>query len=596
MMDLSLEEFLCRFMAEIAKSHDEHSNLIKEAQASMDFTLRNQQASIKTLEIQTISTFVKADMPSIRCIDASQYAVSNLQNKNLFSESKKMALPSPNHLNDDSWDESKETNGVKDLEAYCINAKALPRKEKDLLKLDLEARLMGNALWKNRSHDPKFKDYIELDDLDELLELRHDEVVNLGPPLRKVRLVGNLCTLWIGRMHIHTNVVRFTRPPRATRVSQPPKRVVSGTSSYVSAVKGSAIPPPYISPLPALVLDDSCVVNRDLNNFVMGEIKRFSSINNLHVLLSNEGFSNVKLAYLGRLWVMIELQSSKAKAKFMNHVGVASWFDRMCNAQMDFVSQERIVWVDIKGVPLHAWSRETFCKIGSKWGEVIDLEECMDDCFGRKRICIKTKQVDNILERFKIIVLGKVFNVRAKELAVWTPVFKDVNDDLYCSDDESVKESGEIKDGCEESNDAASDVEEVSDTLFGEPDVQHDDPHTQEVNSGMDSSIPFPPGFTPPIRELNSSECHKVNTSPIRNSRIQTDVLSSRVVENAQVVDEWHSTDSHDSRRKTKIGGSIRDVLDNMINVGNTMGYSIEGCIKDMEKIIESQGGRNGLQ
>ncbi|GKA42322.1 hypothetical protein Tco_0734982 [Tanacetum coccineum] len=139
MMDLSLEEFLCRFMAEIAKRHDEHSNLIKEAQASMDFTLRNQQASIKTLKIQvrqmniilheklsrnlrspteikpkvnneTIPTSVEADMPSIRCINASQYAVSNLQNKNLFSESKKMALPSSNHLNDDSWDESKETN------------------------------------------------------------------------------------------------------------------------------------------------------------------------------------------------------------------------------------------------------------------------------------------------------------------------------------------------------------------------------------------------------------------------------------------------------------------------------------------------------
>ncbi|GJZ29352.1 RNA-directed DNA polymerase, eukaryota [Tanacetum coccineum] len=357
------------------------------------------------------------------------------------------------------------------------------------------------------------------------------------------RLVGNLCTLWIGRMHIHANVVHFTHPPRATRVSQPPKRVISGTSSYVSAVKGSAVPPPYISPC---------------------------------------------LLY----------------------------------AQPDFVSRERIVWVDIEGDPLHSWSRETFCKIGSKWGEVIDLEECLDDCFGHKRICIKTKQVDNLLERFKIIVLGKVFNVRAKELAVWTPVFKDVNDDLYCSDDESVKESGEIKDGCEESNDAASDVEEVSDTFFGEPDVQHDDAHTQvnptnfdkpsldpfniydlltkkevrEVNSGMDSSIPFPPGFTHPIIELNSSECHKVNASPISNSRIQTDVLSSRVMENAQVVDECHSTDSQDSRRKTKTCGSILDVLDNMINVGNTMGYSMEGCIKDMEKIIESQGGRNGLQ
>ncbi|GJT76443.1 hypothetical protein Tco_1043168 [Tanacetum coccineum] len=52
MMELTLEEFLCMLMAKIAKRHDEHSNLIKEIQASTDFSLRNQEASIKALRIQ----------------------------------------------------------------------------------------------------------------------------------------------------------------------------------------------------------------------------------------------------------------------------------------------------------------------------------------------------------------------------------------------------------------------------------------------------------------------------------------------------------------------------------------------------------------
>ncbi|GJY28631.1 reverse transcriptase domain-containing protein [Tanacetum coccineum] len=84
---------------------------------------------------EMISTSVETDKPSIRHIDASQYVVSNLQNRNLFSESKKTTLPSPNHLNDDYWDGLKETDGENDLEAHCTNAKplgkALPRKEKD---------------------------------------------------------------------------------------------------------------------------------------------------------------------------------------------------------------------------------------------------------------------------------------------------------------------------------------------------------------------------------------------------------------------------------------------------------------------------------
>nr|GFB03841.1 RNA-directed DNA polymerase, eukaryota [Tanacetum cinerariifolium] len=112
-----------------------------------------------------------------------------------------------------------------------------------------------------------------------------------------------------------------------------------------------------------------------------------------------------------------------------------SWFSCLCNAQSDFVSRERIVWVDIEGVPLHAWSRSTFNKIRSIWGEVMELEECKDDFFALKRICIKTKQEDNIIEKFKIIIHGKIFVLRAKELFVWSTVFKDPLNEKETSND-----------------------------------------------------------------------------------------------------------------------------------------------------------------
>ncbi|GKC57151.1 RNA-directed DNA polymerase, eukaryota, nucleotide-binding alpha-beta plait domain protein [Tanacetum coccineum] len=235
------------------------------------------------------------------------------------------------------------------------------------------------------------------------------------------RLVQNLCTLWIGRYHLYANKVRFDRPTKApVRNSNFPPlngsaRVPSHNHvhpnvnhnngravSYAKAINGGT--PHVPSPSPAMVLDDSHIVTRELCNFVMGEVKNFSSINNLRVLLANEGFPNVKVTYLGGLWVMLDLESSISKKKLMEHVGVASWFTSLSNAQADFVSRDRIVWIDIEGVPLHVWSRNTFTKIGSKWGEVMDLEESNDDMFARKRICIKTKLEDNILEKFKISV------------------------------------------------------------------------------------------------------------------------------------------------------------------------------------------------
>ncbi|GJR97245.1 gag-pol polyprotein [Tanacetum coccineum] len=50
---------------------------------------------------------------------------------------------------------------------------------KERMELDLEARLMGETLVLNRSLDPLYEDYIELNDLNVPLELRRDQVDNL---------------------------------------------------------------------------------------------------------------------------------------------------------------------------------------------------------------------------------------------------------------------------------------------------------------------------------------------------------------------------------------------------------------------------------
>ncbi|GKB95523.1 RNA-directed DNA polymerase, eukaryota, nucleotide-binding alpha-beta plait domain protein [Tanacetum coccineum] len=434
------------------------------------------------------------------------------------------------------------------------------------------------------------------------------------------RLVGNLCTLWIGRFHLHANVVRFDRPPKyASRSSHPvnPKpanHVSPVATSFVSAVKGNSSP--FVSK-PALVLDESCLVTRDLGYFVMGEVLQFSSINNLRVILSNEGFPNAHIVYLGGLWVMIELESAKTKLNLMNHVGVASWFRSLCNAQSDFVAKERIVWVDIEGVPLHAWSRSTFFKIGSKWGDVLELEDDHDDLFARKRLCIKTKHEENILESFKIIVKGKVFCVRAKELFVWNPTFKDIPEAVHCSDDESIKGEAEMNgEDSKLNNDGdASDSEVVSDTYFGDnadeqgyENEQGQSFNAKEVSkdpfniydllnktkkvvgtSGSDTSLPYPPGFTPD-KSTNVINEKEVSDAAEVRSNSKSDGGNSRILEEVENIDGCFSSEGRNIGVKPKEGGSILEILDEMIKVGQTMGFSMEGCTKDMENIIGSKG------
>ncbi|GJU21328.1 homeodomain-like protein [Tanacetum coccineum] len=97
-------------------------------QALTDAAIRNQRASIKTLEIQigqmskvlqergfgslpsstemnprdqvkSISTTIKADSHPIRHLGSPQYAVSSGQNRTLMYETKQMTIPFPSHFN-----------------------------------------------------------------------------------------------------------------------------------------------------------------------------------------------------------------------------------------------------------------------------------------------------------------------------------------------------------------------------------------------------------------------------------------------------------------------------------------------------------------
>ncbi|GJY55048.1 RNA-directed DNA polymerase, eukaryota [Tanacetum coccineum] len=392
---------------------------------------------------------------------------------------------------------------------------------------------------------------------------------NLCQSYGTVRLVGNLCTLWIGKMHLQANVVRFERSPlQSSRPPPPPKRPAPLAPSYISAAKGILNTP--LSATSAMVLDDTCLVTHVLDNYVMGEVTEFSSINNLQVLLSNECFSNTRIAYLGGQWVTIELPSATVKAKFMKRVGVTSWFNSLSKVDPGFVPRDRIVWVDIEAVPMHAWSCNTFRKICSKWGEALDLEESKDDFFARK-----------------------IYVIRAEELFVWSPSFTDIMENDYTSDndveiDSGVKHSAPVHQNADTVGEANVSAHKVSShDPFNIYDLLHKKPKAVEKEP-TSSSIPFPPGFTPeggtPVQNAHKTqEDHDQSVG-------KSNGCSSRIAECTQKVDEQLSSKSFDNDRKKLEGGSILGILEEMIKVGQTMGFSMDGCANDMEKIIGTQG------
>ncbi|GJY47179.1 hypothetical protein Tco_0436242 [Tanacetum coccineum] len=74
----------------------------------------------------------------------------------------------------------------------CIVMKVYALGLGERMELDLEARLMGEALFLNRSRDHEFRDYIELNDLNEPLELRNHENKDLGPIIDEGEAIDEL--------------------------------------------------------------------------------------------------------------------------------------------------------------------------------------------------------------------------------------------------------------------------------------------------------------------------------------------------------------------------------------------------------------------
>ncbi|GKF22660.1 RNA-directed DNA polymerase, eukaryota, nucleotide-binding alpha-beta plait domain protein, partial [Tanacetum coccineum] len=115
------------------------------------------------------------------------------------------------------------------------------------------------------------------------------------------RLIVNLCTIWIGRHHLHANAARFERS--AKPVVSSPKETFKGSSknSFASILKGGPLPSvkETVHSEPAIVLDASCLKEYDFKLSFMGQVKDIASVPNLYSALSNEGFHNLTLSYLG---------------------------------------------------------------------------------------------------------------------------------------------------------------------------------------------------------------------------------------------------------------------------------------------------------
>nr|GEU94958.1 nucleotide-binding alpha-beta plait domain-containing protein [Tanacetum cinerariifolium] len=149
-------------------------------------------------------------------------------------------------------------------------------------------------------------------------------------------LINNLCMVWVGRNKIHPNVARFQREPlhkQSNKVNNKGTNNVNHgakgmTNYYAHVVKGNQVQNVGMEECPNMVVDETCLNHEDFSLCLLGKVKEFASLTNLKVVLDDE-----------------------TKKRFQFNLVTGSWFSQIIQAHNDFVIDERVIWVEVEGVP-----------------------------------------------------------------------------------------------------------------------------------------------------------------------------------------------------------------------------------------------------
>ncbi|KAL4563118.1 hypothetical protein LXL04_027151 [Taraxacum kok-saghyz] len=217
--------------------------------------------------------------------------------------------------------------------------------------------------------------------------------------------------------------------------------------SYASVVSGNL--KPHSQPkekVEEVVLElmsgDFVVTNRLTACY--GKARDFPTLPNLKLLCMDEGFDEVELRYVGGLWVLFEFQSEEMCRNFMMNEAMDHWLSEKKTWDRNFVPTYRIVWLEIEGLPIRAWSKSAFRQIVAKWGVVLHLDDDLGEDVYKNQVCVLTTHHHIISEALKIRVDGQMFVVRVKEAPGWSPTFakgdpkqetQNMEDDKVCEDE-----------------------------------------------------------------------------------------------------------------------------------------------------------------
>ena len=400
------------------------------------------------------------------------------------------------------------------------------------------------------------------------------------------------------------------------------------------------------------ILPNDMISIPDSATIVLGKVKNLSIIENLSALIMKEGFRNVDITYVGGSWVWIEFDNRNACTRFKHREDLLKLFHIIQNVSRQFVVDDKIVWVEISGMPLGAWGKEAFKKVASVWGEVVfmDNSERAGICNGR--VCLRVDSRKIIQGRSMITLDGLKHEVRVKELGTWLPIVATTVDDseegseadrsMECEDDEQGDSNSSAMDKNEDayvSMEAMEDGEirpdegtnknTHQDGVLDDNVSEANDEHATNSNRRWADEVELGDAVMQEVAAVLPRHNQAVETVPAEGEAASTDTPSrppgfSASVLRHEVVQDGSRCSSAPAAGGTKkwkkkassmslgsqgnvliellngmnFGTTPETVVENMqkfIEIGVKLGYDMEACEETRKTLLSRIGGSTGF-
>ncbi|GJR36521.1 RNA-directed DNA polymerase, eukaryota, reverse transcriptase zinc-binding domain protein [Tanacetum coccineum] len=300
---------------------------------------------------------------------------------------------------------------------------------------------------------------------------------------------------------------------------------------------------------------DSESVLRESYSTLLVKLKDIDSMSNMYTICRNKGFSDLNIHHVGGYWIWIQFPSTSTCSKFQENEILKKLYSVKRAPSSNFTVDERILWIKISGLPLCAWGSNAYKKIACSFGIFLFFEKEDSSALSSGRVCISSKSHSLISENVQVEINNELFEATVQVIGSWC--IKITNDYIDLSLNDNIKDVDTSSESIDDHS--VDDLEYIQTNLNDIPPKEKANNKESNPECKAESSdLSRPPGFE--FIKKSSSLSSKCSTSFAR------------------------------FRKKDIKGVSLIHELNQIIDVGNSLGYDVRGCKRTLNKMINGIG------